>query len=146
MNDHELDLLWRGYTGGREAVAIKSGLGKLVGVCDAAVVYWPLDISVVKYIDHRGGAFIDYMDGFAPVISKDIIHVQDQELRIIHWSNYDDPPDHVSLPVDLASITERIVLVPGASEKFKDRVIQLLQDNRLDVPVERSRSDAQPMR
>lgn len=144
--EYELELLWKGYTGSKAAIAIQSRVARLEHVCNQAVTYWPLDISAVTYVDHRRGTHIDYADGFAPAVRKDHFYGLDKELRVLHWPNCGDPPDHVCLPVKgLWTLIERVVLAPGAGEEFQKQVLRLLKDNRITVPVDRSRGDVKPI-
>lgn len=146
MADHDLDLMWKAYTKDKRAVALQSRVLNLEAICDKAIDYWDLDVSTVKYFGHGEGQFIDYADGFSAFINKDYHFGLDKEIRIIHWSNYAEPPEFVFLPVDLSSLIERIVLAPGADSEHAETIRAFLDENGLkNVPVESSRDDRELM-
>lgn len=117
MSDCDLDLMWKGYVRNPPGIAIKSSVRRLKKICDAAIDYWPLDISEVTYFDHAEGEHINYFGAPTAFLYKDKHFSLDKELRIIHYPNILEPaPSHIFLGVDLNELIEEVVLQPKANE------------------------------
>jgi hypothetical protein len=137
------DLMWKGYVGNQTAgVAIRSSPRRLHDICQHNDPQ-PIGITMVKYFDHAGGQMINYAGTPSTFVYKDHHFAMDKELRILHWSNMQEPtPDHKWLKCDLRDIIDLIVLSPGATEPESRCAFQSLRDQGLtDIPVEFSRDD-----
>lgn len=143
VNDVDLDLMWKGYVPSEPGVALKSQISRLKDVCDQAIDLWPLDLSLVSYVDRAGGEHINYGGVIEPFIKKDIHYRLDNEIRIIHWPNYaGDPPPYVALPVILKGLIEAIFISPGAPDDFVAKIETKLAAAGLDaVPLFSSRDN-----
>ena len=143
MSDCDLDLMWRGYIRNPPGIAIKSSVRRLIDICDKAVTYWQLDISMVTYFDHARGKNINYFGTPNNFLFKDLHFKLDNELRIIHCPSISEPtPDHVYLKLDLRDLIEQVVLQPGERESILKSVREALDRTGLDtIPVLASRDD-----
>jgi hypothetical protein len=141
MGEHDLDLMWKGYCSGFESVAIQSTLQKLEAIADQAIDQWPVDISLVKYINHAGGEHIDYAGGFDAAITKDHHFQLDREVRIVSWPNFQEPiPQKVMLQADLNILIEKVILHPQSPEGFVEKIKSILATAGLfNVVIETSR-------
>lgn len=143
MSDCDLDLMWKGYVRNPPGIAIRSSVRRLKNICDKAVEYWPLDISLVKYFDHAGGRNISYFGTPTTFLYKDLHFKLDNELRIIHCPNISEPtPAHVYLKINLEDLIETIVFQPRVKESSMKSVREALSKIGLDkIPVLASRDD-----
>ena len=143
VSKFDFDLMWKAYVRNPPGVAVKSTVRRLQKVCDAAVDFWPLDISLVRYIDHAGGEFINYPGMPEVFFCKDLHFRLDNELRIIHWPNMAPPtPNHVLLPICLPDLIVSVVLAPRAPTELVKKVRETLDEVGLKAtPVEFSRDD-----
>jgi hypothetical protein len=145
MSDCDLDLMWKNYVRNPPGISIKSSVRRLKVICDEAVDYWPLDISIVKYFDHAGGENITYSGTPTTFIHKDLHFKLDNELRIIHYPNNSGttpPPTHVYLKIDLRELIEAVVLQPRAKESVLKYVREALNIAGLEnIPLLASRDD-----
>jgi hypothetical protein len=139
----DLDLMWKGYVGNRNAgLAVRSSPRKLHGVCIHHDLQ-PIGISVVKYFDHADGQCINYFGTPSVFVYKDHHFALDNELRILHWPNRQEPtPDHQLLKCSLDEVIDLIVLSPGTTKPESLCVVQALRDSGLGgIPVEYCRDD-----
>ena len=145
VSDIDLDLMWKAYTPNGPAVAIESTVGRLQQICDNAVELWPLDISLVNYVDLEVD-FINY-PGIYVFLHKDVHFKLDNELRIVHWPNMVEPtPDHTLLPVSLEDLIVTLVIKPGAPIEFVESVKETAIRAGLDkIPIEFSRYERDPV-
>ena len=60
VSDCDLDLMWKAYIRNPPGVAIRTTVRRLQQVCDKAIIFRPLDISLVRYFDHAGGQHTNY--------------------------------------------------------------------------------------
>jgi hypothetical protein len=143
MSDCDLDLMWKGYVRNPPGIAIKSSVRRLKNICDKAVDYWPLDISMVTYFDHAGGENINYFGTPTTFLNKDNHFRLDNELRIIHYPNISEPtPTHVFLKIDLKDLIENVVFQPRVKESSLKSAWEALGKMGLDkIPVLASRDD-----
>ena len=143
ISECDLDLMWKGYIGNSQGVAIKSSIKNLVQLCDNGIEFWPLDISTVDYFDHANGETINYFGTPQQFLYKDHHFRLDNELRIIHHPNIATPsPDHFFLPVDLNNLIEEVVLQPQSKTKDFKLVRKALDDVGLTkIPILTSRDD-----
>jgi hypothetical protein len=135
--------MWKAYVHNPSGVAVKSTVKRLINVCDKAVNYSPLDISMVTYFDHAGGEHINQFGTPTTFLYKDIHFKLDNELRIIYSQDYSEPtPDHVFLTIDLKDLIEEVVLQPGTIESGLKSVREALNKVGLGkIPVLASRDD-----
>ena len=124
-------------------IAIKSSVRRLINICDKAVDYWPLDISMVNYFDQAGGKNINYFGTPTTFLYKDNHLRLDNELRLIHCPNISEPtPTHVFLTIDIKDLIENVVFQPRVKETSLESVRQALSKVGLDkIPVSASRDD-----
>jgi len=143
MSDCDLDLMWKGYVRNPPGTAIKSSVRRLKDICDKAVEFWPLDISMVTYFDHAGGKNINYFGTPTTFLYKDVHFKLDNEIRIIHYPNFAGPtPTRVLLKIDLTDLIEYIVFQPRVQENSLRSVREKLIDLGLDnIPLLASRDD-----
>ena len=143
ISDCDLDLMWKGYIGNSQGVAIKSSIKSMVQLCDNAVGRWPLDISTVDYFDHANGEPINYFGTPQQFLYKDHHFRLDNELRIIYHPNITTPsPDHFFLSVDLKILIEEVVLQPQSTKNNLKLVRKALDDVGLTkIPILTSRDD-----
>ncbi len=143
VSDCDLDLMWKAYIRNPPGVAIRSTVRRLQHLCDKAPMFWPLDISLVRYFDHAGGQPINYSRTPGIFFYKDLHFRLDNELRIVYWPNMMLPiPDHVSLPVSLADLIVSVVLAPHTPDTCVRGTREALDRLGLKaVPVEFSRDD-----
>jgi hypothetical protein len=143
VGDCDLDLMWKAYIRNPPGVAIRSTVRHLQQVCDKAPMFWPLDISLVRYFDHARGQHINYWGTPGIFLYKDFHFKLDNELRIIHWPNMVSPtPDHISLPVSLADMIVSVVFAPHTQEVCARGTREILDALGLKtIPVEFSRDD-----
>jgi len=143
MSQYDLDLMWKAYANSTHAVAIKSNVYRLETICDAAVDFWPLDVSIVEYLGHTEGHFIDYFaNGFDAFIHKDYHFELDREIRLIHYRTYKpSQPESILLPVDLSILIEKVVLAPDATYDDEIKIRKLLDQVGLcNLAVEATRN------
>jgi len=135
--------MWKAYIKNPPGVAIRTTVKRLQQVCDRAILLWPMDISLVRYINHGRGEFINYPGMPEVFFCKDLHFRLDNELRIVHWSNMMSPrPDHVSLPLSLSDLIVSGVLAPRTLAKCVRERREALDGLGLKaVPVEFSRDD-----
>jgi len=139
----DLDLMWKAYVGNKTpGVAVRSSPGRLHDLCQHHDLQ-PIGISVVKYFDHAGGQPINYFGTPSAFVHKDHHFSLDNELRILHWPNMQEPtPDHQLLKCDLRDVIDLVVLSPGTTEPESRCVLQSLRAHGLaNIPVEVSRDD-----
>jgi hypothetical protein len=130
VSDIDLDLMWKGYVRCPPGVAVKN------------TVRWPMDISLVKYIDHASGQHINYPGIPEVCFTKDVHFCLDNELRIVCWQGIQPPPHFRSIPVQLEELIVSVVVSPMSLRKAVAEVSALLRDNGLsEVPVEYSRQE-----
>jgi hypothetical protein len=145
ISEFDFDLMWKAYVRNPPGVAVKSTVKRLQQVCDTAIDLWPLDISLVKCIDHAEGELINYPGMPQVFFCKDIHFRLDNELRIVHWPNMGTPtPDHVPLPVSLADMLVSVVLdprTPNTPTRIKETREALDRLGLGAVPVESSRDE-----
>lgn len=143
MSECDLDLMWKGYVRNPPGIAIKSSVRRLKEICDKAVDYWPLDISMVTYFDHAGGKNINCFGTPTVFLYKDNHFRLDNELRIIHYPNISEPaPIHIFFKIDLKDLIENVVFQPSLRENRLKSVREALSMVGLDkIPVLASRND-----
>lgn len=143
MGEVDLDLMWKGYVRNPPGVAVKSTVKRLKNICDKAVEYWPLDISTVTYFDHAGTKNINYFGTPTNFLYKDFHFKLDNELRIIHSSNFPEPtPPHIFLAIDLGNLIEEVIFQPKTKENRLGLVREALDEAGLHkIPVLASRDD-----
>ena len=143
VSEFDLDLMWKAYVRNLPGVAVKSTVRRLQRVCDTAIEFRPLDLSLVRYIDQPGGELINYPGMPEIFFCKDLHFRLDNELRIVHWPNIVPPtPDHVLLPVSLRDLLVSVVLGPGAPPELIKKARENLDEVGLkETPVEFSRDD-----
>lgn len=142
VNDIDLDLMWKGYIRHPAGVAVKSTVRRLQRTCDAADDMLPIDISLVKYIDHAFGQHINYPGIPEVYFTKDAHFCLDSELRIVCWQGIQPPPQFRSVPVQLKDLIVSVVVSPMSPKAAVAQVSALLRDNGLsEVPVEYSRQE-----
>lgn len=106
--NNDLDLMWKSYTNICKAVAIQSRASRLVAICDSdkSEDTRPILVSTVNYFGLKEGDLIKWGNPFDPFVNKDKHFILDREIRIIHystWNNPDSNPDGCPLPVELSS-------------------------------------------
>ncbi|MFZ4440190.1 MAG: hypothetical protein ACOYOS_17320 [Syntrophales bacterium] len=143
MGHCDLDLMWKGYIRNPPGVAIKSSVRRLKDICDKAVDYCRLDISMVTYFDHAGGENINYFGTPNTFLYKDSHFKLDNEFRIIYYPNISEPtPTHFFLKIDLKDLIENVVFQPRVKESNLKSVKEALNKSGLDtIPILASRDD-----
>ena len=143
VSDCDLDLMWKAYIRRPPGIAISSTVRRLQQLCDKTPMFWPLDISLVRYFDHAGGQHINYSRTPGIFFYKDLHFRLDNELRIVYWPNMIPPtPDHVLLPVSLTDLIVSVVLTPHAPDLYVRGTREALDGIGLkSVPAEFSRDD-----
>ena len=141
-SDIDLDLMWKGYVRCPPGVAVKSTVRRLQRTCDAADDMWPIDISLVKYIDHASGQHINYPGIPEVCFTKDAHFRLDKELRIVCWQSIQPPSQFRSVSVHLEDLIVSVVVSPMSSRTAVAEVSALLRDNGLsEIRVEYSRQE-----
>jgi len=143
MGECDLDLMWKGYVGRCAGVALRSCVWRLQRLCDESVEYFPLDLSLVKYADLAGGEHCDYMGLPSAVLHKDSHFRLDNEARIVHWPNMQQPePSHIMLPINAPTLLTGVVCSPRCRARTVRRIRKWMDKAGLaGLPLEFSRDD-----
>lgn len=147
MNKHENYSMWRCYTKGAEAVAIKTTYSALRAALPASVL-----MGVIRYIDYSTDR-LPYGNMFEYIMHKDAYYTYEAEVRAVmvpppsdehglqefradHFSLATNPDFLVYAPqVDVVNLIGGIVLHPEASEAFANRIRDICAERGLPEPV-----------
>lgn len=146
MNSHENSAMWECYTTSPEAVAVKTNYAALRAALPAYV-----EMGVVRYIDYATGR-LPSLNMFEYIMHKDKYYGFEQEVRAVgtpppvkdlgledfkanHFEMEETPGFLVYAPaIDLGKLTDGIVLHPGASNTFAQRVADICATHSLPPP------------
>jgi hypothetical protein len=160
QNDHESVAMWKIYSD--EGLAIQSTVGRLARAVNINRD-WALTISAVRYGDRwwerrtREG----HMDIMGAVVTKREAFEYEREIRAVCIKmppdttsevgepyvdlNFSGHPTGLYVPVNVATLVERVYVSPGKPRWFKELVLDLM--GRMDadcIPVESSVLDDRP--
>lgn len=123
-NEQESEAMWRLYCGHGNGVAIQTTYDKLAhAIEDELDVY----IGCVKYIDYDHDWFPD-ANAFHPVMHKRLAFSHEREVRLVsspsafRTSSPAQPPESISIPLDLLTMVEHLYVDPYAQEYFFEAV------------------------
>jgi hypothetical protein len=158
---HESDAMWKLYAAKKRAVAIQTTVGCLRQALGAPP---PLPDGFFGSTAYEFGTveYIDYSDGFIPPVNlnaqffrKRLEFRHEQEVRVL-VARYPVGPDQtirsdvepsgkgMACPVELGALVKRVVVAPGADEKYLNAVVRSLAQVVPGARVERSSLDATP--
>lgn len=131
MGDNDSPRLWREYVKESEGVAIRGSfqmLARSIGSKDVR-------FGVVRYVNLGQGHNPDIQatGRYGVCTTKDHSFAFERELRAILFDQTCDRG--VFIPVNLASLFDTVVLKPGASRRFSDRVSALLASKGLSQDI-----------
>lgn len=156
MNDFESAALWSIYSKSNQGVAIQLTYKRLI----KSLEDYPEDVQIgtVKYIDYRSDV-IEFGNSFLPILHKRKSFEHEKEIRAVilpinELSNRisDDCreikpvlPEGVNIPIDLGRSIERIYLAPTTKPWIKELLQSIMDKNGIDIPLEQSSLDANPI-
>lgn len=137
MSDHELSLMWNGYSSEESGVAIKTTVGHLMKSDTSNHTIYGVK---VQYIDdakeavHKPGERINFLRF---ITTKRKLFSQEQEFRLVyHYTeNYPSTLDQFTLPVDLNELIQEVHLSPNMPEYIKDIVRDVIKKADLKCKV-----------
>jgi len=134
MGDNESSRLWREYVKDSEGVAIRGSFEMLT----RSIVTKDVRFGVVRYINLSQGynADIQATGRYGVCTTKDHSFAFERELRAILFDQTCDRG--VFTAVNLASLFDTVILKPGASRRFSDRVSALLASKGLTQDIRES--------
>lgn len=139
----DLNLMWKAYITEPYGVAIKSTVRRLQSVCDKAVDFWPLDLSLITYYDQAGGEHIISYDRLSHFCYKDNHFILDNEIRVLHWpSTFPPRPDNVDIPIAVEDLITSVVMAPRSDNTQMLEIKSMMDSYGFgSIPLEPSRDD-----
>ncbi|MBO9649693.1 MAG: hypothetical protein J7605_14385 [Variovorax sp.] len=146
-NKFESAGMWQLYAQTREAVAIKTTVGRLYASLPQEAM-----VGKVQYVDYNT-ASVPEGNLFWPFLHKRLSFGHEQEVRAIvarfgdKSGSIDDPmaPQGITCPVDLSGLIEAVYVAPTCPGWFALLVKQVVEKYGFSTPVEQSTLDASPM-
>ena len=157
MNEHESAALWSIYARAKQGVAIQTTFKKLVDSLKSYKIS-PVFIGKMKYIDYTRET-IDLSNSFLPILYKRKSFEHERELRAVSMpidelyvpvsperkERKPNPPEGVSIPIDVDCFIERIYLAPTTKSWIKELLEAIIKKNGIEKPLEQSGLDATPI-
>ena len=143
INRHESAAMWRLYSLADEAICVQSTFNRLANALPDYA-----NAGEVSYLDYEMQTIADG-NVFNFIMAKRRSFEHEHELRAVIWERSsgelggDDirnraTPAGLSVPVDLSQLIEAVYISPTAPTWFADVVQQMLEAQKLNVPVTQS--------
>jgi hypothetical protein len=150
MNEHESAAMWRLYTQSHESICVQSTFTRL-----AAVLPSYGNVGVIRYLDYETETVAeDNLFNFIMCKRRSFEH--EREVRAVIWEQLGGPaggdeirsrctPFGLPVPVDLVQLIEAILVSPTSPAWFVDVVKELLESQKLQLPVIQSSLSTPPI-
>jgi hypothetical protein len=141
MNDHESEAMWRLYANSDQSIAIQTSYSKLVDAFDESII-----VGAVRYTDYDHAVF-PMNDALWPAAHKRASFKHENEIRALKFATADgnEPLGH-SVPVNLATLVERVYVSPNCPSWYEKLAQRLTQRFGYDFPIMKSRLSEEPVR
>jgi hypothetical protein len=149
-NEHESAAMWQQYSRDGASIAIQSSYIRFRGVLQPSI-----QLGLVQYIDYETEA-IPHSNIINYCMHKRLSFEHERELRALIWtvggecpgtphSGADGKVEGVSVPVDVGSLVERVVVAPNSPIWLEDLVGALLRRYGVKVVLGRSAMESTPL-
>jgi hypothetical protein len=143
MNRHESAAMWRLYSLADEAICVQSTFNRLANALPDYA-----NAGEVSYLDYEMQTIADG-NVFNFIMAKRRSFEHEHELRAVIWERSSAElggneirnratPVGITVPVDLSQLTEAVYISPTSPAWFAEVVQQMLETQKLNVPVTQS--------
>lgn len=139
MNDRESVAMWKLYSASSDSICIRTSYRTLADVLPDNAF-----LGMVRYLDFDTAAVWNGCT-FDPIMAKRLSYGHEHEVRAViddadFWSAKDapEPPVAKHIPVDITRLIRCVYVNPDAPEWFRDVVVGLCQQYKLDADIQYS--------
>lgn len=148
MDDTESKGMWDLYTDRNNGIAIKSTLGNLKKAIEKDK--HSIFISRIYYLDYEK-SYIPEGCMFYEFLCKRNGYSHEKELRALFLKGYkldkfsEDEIKGTNVITDLNLLINKIILCPGCTDEFENKVRKLVEEYKFDFNIEKSEFDNKPI-